>query len=444
MPRTALALVLMLGCAVLPAGEANLRDYGARCDGVHDDTAAVQKALDALPPEGGTLVVPGLCAVGAPGILIEKRAKIVLKGVGEGAGFKHLSATKLHTQTLGPAVFLFRQCTECTVENLKVDGNNVAAAAFGFDRCEKCVVRNCRVENVAYPANAAMIGDGNRHMRIEGCWVEKTGRGVWTKPDGVKVPDATRGIWFGNVKEGGAERDLYVGKCTFKNTAATSIATHASGATIVENLIEDCACGPKLVPPEKDPGVNLVEKNVVRRSHMFHGLQLEGPGCKNITIRGNTFEDCANSGIYIYGAFENGAIEENVIRNNARNREGGWKGAIMFGHCTRSVVRNNRIEDTRPAAERTQDVGLMFNAAGPGAIKDVTVEGNTIAGQAVHGIVLCQTGGSIEGLKIAGNVFDGNAGFGILVEKANATNLATAGNTFKNTGRGEISDERAK
>lgn len=36
----------------------NVRDYGALGDGVHDDTAAIQAAINALPADGGTVLVP--------------------------------------------------------------------------------------------------------------------------------------------------------------------------------------------------------------------------------------------------------------------------------------------------------------------------------------------------------------------------------------------------
>src|SRR5688500_1454196 len=41
------------GSAVL-----DVRDHGAYGDGVHDDTAAIQRAIDALPSTGGTVIVP--------------------------------------------------------------------------------------------------------------------------------------------------------------------------------------------------------------------------------------------------------------------------------------------------------------------------------------------------------------------------------------------------
>jgi len=36
----------------------NVRDYGALGNGVHDDTAAIQAAINSLPAEGGTVIVP--------------------------------------------------------------------------------------------------------------------------------------------------------------------------------------------------------------------------------------------------------------------------------------------------------------------------------------------------------------------------------------------------
>jgi parallel beta-helix repeat protein len=36
----------------------NVRDKGARGDGAHDDTAAIQAAIDALPADGGTVTIP--------------------------------------------------------------------------------------------------------------------------------------------------------------------------------------------------------------------------------------------------------------------------------------------------------------------------------------------------------------------------------------------------
>lgn len=49
-------------CSRMPSAQdaptINARDKGARGDGVHDDTAAIQAAIDALPASGGTVMIP--------------------------------------------------------------------------------------------------------------------------------------------------------------------------------------------------------------------------------------------------------------------------------------------------------------------------------------------------------------------------------------------------
>jgi len=46
------------GPAASPSWVVNVRDHGAQGDGITDDTAAIQAALDAVPTNGGTVIVP--------------------------------------------------------------------------------------------------------------------------------------------------------------------------------------------------------------------------------------------------------------------------------------------------------------------------------------------------------------------------------------------------
>ncbi|HEU0306878.1 MAG TPA: right-handed parallel beta-helix repeat-containing protein [Lysobacter sp.] len=53
-----LAQPVLLGLAAAPGRSTNVRTAGARGDGLRDDTAAFQKAIDAMAPTGGTVEVP--------------------------------------------------------------------------------------------------------------------------------------------------------------------------------------------------------------------------------------------------------------------------------------------------------------------------------------------------------------------------------------------------
>lgn len=63
LPPEALSVSSSTGVYIPPtrargAAVVSVRDYGAYGDGIHDDTAAIQRAINALPSTGGTVVVP--------------------------------------------------------------------------------------------------------------------------------------------------------------------------------------------------------------------------------------------------------------------------------------------------------------------------------------------------------------------------------------------------
>lgn len=75
---TVLSAALLLDAAVANATQVTLS--GARCDGAHDDTAAIQQAIDATP-DGGTVTLPagGTCLYGGE-LDIKNRRGLTISG----------------------------------------------------------------------------------------------------------------------------------------------------------------------------------------------------------------------------------------------------------------------------------------------------------------------------------------------------------------------------
>lgn len=103
--------------------EVNVKHFGAKGDGTTDDTKALQAAIDALPPEGGVLVIPlGVYLVSATLHVKDRRSTQMI-----GCGFGHLglkSGTILKWEgKCGGTLLHLNGFSQSSVERLALDGN---------------------------------------------------------------------------------------------------------------------------------------------------------------------------------------------------------------------------------------------------------------------------------------------------------------------------------
>ena len=91
--------------------------------------------------------------------------------------------------------------------------------------------------------------------------------------------------------------------------------------------------------------------------------------------------------------------------------DGGLATAVFITGGTGITIADNRIRDTADGA------GLRLD----GALDDVSITGNMVAGGARNGI---QMDGIIRGLTLAGNVVTGNSGAGISISRATCATIA--------------------
>lgn len=406
----------------------DVRSFGATCAGTLDDGPAVQAAVNALPASGGTVIIPCVVGVGPAGIAVEAKRGVVLRGEGAGSGFRALAVTSRNLGGFGASLLVLRQCTDCQVRDLTIDGRGLGVNLIGLDHNSNASIEDNRLSNVGY-ANAAVAAIGNRKNRYVRNEITNTGK---------TATDGTRGMWIGNLGEGEAESEPYIAFNTLRQISATGIVTVATAPVVTGNLVENTlGAGIKLVQPSPE-GRSVVEGNTLRRN-LFHGIQVEK--ANHVELRDNTLEENQGAGIHLWGGFESSLIRGNVIRNNVTDRTRGWQGGILVGAARDSTIENNEITDTRQGSARTQDHGILVLSAG---VYNLTIRGNSITNHTLNGIHMANhqdAGGEVDGVNLADNRVTGNSGYGLQVLQSRPNsirNIRLGRNDLDGNGKGAM------
>jgi hypothetical protein len=162
----------------------NVKKYGAKGDGVTDDRAAFQSAIDeALSfPNGATIVVDnGNYLIGSPGIVIPTHAKnIIMRGSGMGATGRY--GTVLTRTGAFPVITARGDETAPTTTakvtaainlyDLTLHGNNFATPVVWFSIAAGYVWERVRI---AYSAAEAFLGTQLWNVRHHECLFETSG-----------------------------------------------------------------------------------------------------------------------------------------------------------------------------------------------------------------------------------------------------------------------------
>lgn len=287
----------------------NVRNKGAKGDGVHDDTSAIQAAIDALPARGGTVTIPSGTYMIDASRAINLRSNMLL--------------------SLAPDA------------ELKAIPNNLPRSH---------VIRVWRVNNVRI-AGGRIVGERNGHlgttgewgyglniessnnvsisnMHISDCW----GDGIWVGalgPDGHAIPATNvtidRVVSTNNRRQGmsiGPVDGVTVTNSTFSNTHGTKpeagidIEPQAQG--VARNItISHCTItgnhGSGL--ESHDNVVGVVIKNCAIQGNSGYGVLSVGP--QQITISGNTITGNGLIGVTIAGKTQHAQIIENQLTGNS-------------------------------------------------------------------------------------------------------------------------------
>lgn len=153
------------------AGVFNVLDYGAKGDGVTDDTVAIQDALAAALAASGTLVFPARTYIFSETLNFgpEGTNGFSVIGVGGQATLQYTGPATVTgsepeqrrgaLEINGNAVSnqLFRRSWNVRVENITLRGNSNVTIGWLFRHAHHCVIRNVRVMDMASTGTAFQL-----------------------------------------------------------------------------------------------------------------------------------------------------------------------------------------------------------------------------------------------------------------------------------------------
>ncbi len=288
----------------------DVRSSGARGDGVTDDTAAFQRAIDGLPDDGGTVVVP------AGDYLIDPVRSVALR-------------SRMHLQLAPDARLLAKPNgarKSFVLEIARVGDVEVSGGRIVGDRDRHLVATGEWGHGIAiYGARRVTIRD----IHVSRCWGDGIGiAGKREKRTDKRIAaDPSEDVVLVNVVSTGNRRqaltighssDVRAYDCQFSDTAGTAP-----------------QCGIDMEPDKPHDARRVLIENCRITGNRGSGIQVY-MRVHDVTIRRCTIEDNQRHGIFVVAAVD-GVIEDNRIQGN------GFAGVGLRGRTRNYQVRGNRF-----------------------------------------------------------------------------------------------------
>jgi hypothetical protein len=352
LPLVSLALALPAASWAQPAqgNTINVRDHGAKGDGVHDDTAAFQAAINALPAGGGTVTVPAGNYMIDASRAISLRSNMLLQM----APTAQLTAIP-NTLTRSHVIKVWN------VDNVQITGGRIVGERNGHLGSGGEWGYGLNIE----ASNHIRVSD----IHISDCW----GDGVWIGaigPNGHATPATdvtlTRVVSTNNRRQGlsiGPVDGVTIVDSTFSHSDGTKpsagIDIEPQGQGIARNVtISGCTITDNRGTGMEmhDNVVGVVVKHCTIQHNGGYGVLTVGPS--QVTIANNVITGNGLIGITIAGNTNQAQVTGNTLANNSTIYFHLVLSALS-GRSTTAQNRELRVDDS------TRDVTLSGNKLSP-------------------------------------------------------------------------------
>ena len=289
-----------------------VRSTGAVGDGVHDDTLAFQRAVDALPDEGGTVEVQAGTYVIDPVRRVRLRSRMHMEFA---PGARLVAKPNAEARTY---VLLASRISDVEISGGHIVGDRDAHLGEGGEWGHGIAVRGATRVTI-------------RDMHVSRCWGdgisiggERPGERGWASIPSEDVV-LHRVTCSGNRRQGltiAHSRDIRVQDCEFADTSGTLP-----------------QCGIDIEPDPPGSTLRAHIENCRIHGNRGNGIQIY-KRTSDVTVQRCTIENNGGFGVLAIGTTD-GLIASNVIRGNA------LKGVGLRGGTSNYQVRENSLSDNR-------------------------------------------------------------------------------------------------
>jgi hypothetical protein len=376
-------------------GYVNVKDYGAVGDGVTDDTAAIQAALDAAAAAGGEVVVPrGVYLISDTLSIL---SYVLLRGEGEGSVLRLSLAAAAWQPTGTKAAVTMLGAVGAGLRDVLIDGQGAArtedrklSQVVVLAAAQRCVVERVVFWDVGQPTSSS---SGSALLVVA-----QDQAGDWGDPGPLAV---------------GAATDNVVRDCRFINPgpAKLAFAIRVSTNFSAKRPLSDY--------------VNRAERNLIENC-LFSGdwdwniVELAGGGTVHNTVRGNHLTGHSLTAIDLDKGASYNAVEGNTVEALAKTA----------AYATDSAKRFSAIQDHGSGSDYLNVANIITR----NTLRDIDGAGDTSTGTSAIGVEYATasqiTHNIVEGVRNSGGgafaVYLGAGSSGTLVE-ANALSGSKVG-----------------